>query len=136
MMGSPESAGFPGRFSSDAREEAFDEVDGFALGYGFSDQVFLANRMNLLSASFRRSCPASLRYPLAHIASIFEQRIDAYMRSERRLRATHLAVTYLHPNEGGSYPQTTPLEHLRRRRNLLVLKLIDKLPTSDPRFGI
>jgi len=124
------------RPGSDARAEALDEVEGFALGYGFSDQVFLAHRMDLLSASYRRSCPASLRYPLAHIASIFEQRVDAYMRSERRLRATHLAATYLHPDEGDSHPQTTPLERLRRRRNLLVLKLIDKLSTSDPRFAI
>ena len=124
------------RPGSDARAESLEEAHGFALGYGFSDQVFLARRMDLLSASYRRSCPASLRYPLAHIASVFEQRVDAYMRSERRLRATHLAVAYSHAHEGGSYPQTTPLERLRRRRNRLVLKVIDKLPTSDPRFAI
>jgi hypothetical protein len=124
------------RAGSDARAEAREISEGFAIGYGFSDQVFLARRSELLSASYRRRCPASLRYPLAHIAPVFEQRVDAYMRSERRLRATHLAVVYSHPNEGHDYPQTTRRERLCRRSNHLALKLIDKLPTSDPRFSI
>jgi hypothetical protein len=124
------------RSGSDARAEALAEAEGFAIGYGFSDQVFLARRTDLLSASYRRRCPAALRYPLAHIAPIFEQRIDAYMRTERRSRATYLAATYLHPGEGGSHPVVSPLERLRRRRNRIVLALFRRLPTSDPRFAV
>jgi hypothetical protein len=70
------------------------------------------------------------------VASIFEQRLDAYMRCERRPRATSLNVTYLHPPEGETYPKATRLERLRPRRNKLVLRATRKLPTSDPRFAV
>jgi hypothetical protein len=124
------------RPNSDARREALEESAGFAIGYGFSDAVFLARRADLQSVSYKCSCPASLRYPLAHVAALFEQRVDAYMRTKRRLRATCFTVTYRHPPEGVTYPKVTRLERLRRRRNRWLLKLTSKLPTSDPRFVV
>jgi hypothetical protein len=79
-------------------------IDGlFAIGYGFSDQVFLARRSDLARPIYRKFAPASWRYPMANIEPVFEQRIDAWMRRTGRLRATYLPVTYLHADLGQGY---------------------------------
>lgn len=78
-------------------------IDGeFALGYGFSDTAFLCRRSEFARPIYRHVAPASWRYPLSHIEAIFEQRADAYMRRQRRLRATYLPVAYTHDAEVGT----------------------------------
>lgn len=105
----------------------------FALGWGFSDQVFLCRRAEFARPIYREHCLASLRYPLSHIAADFEQRVDSYMRRHRRLRATHVGVTYEHPeSEGTTYPVASLAEALRRRRNYLIFRLLGKSHITHP----
>ena len=116
--------------------EAVAKLDGFALSYGFSDQCFLARRSEFAQPIYKCWCPVSLRYPLSHITPIFEQRVDAFARSHRRLRATYLGATYEHPNEGASYPGLSLEERIRKSVNWSLLHLANLFPTSDPRFKI
>ena len=90
--------------------------DGFALGYGFSDVVFLARRAELAAPIYRARTVAALRFPLAHVAHIFEARVDAHMRRRRRLRAYHLGSCYFHAEAGigASHPAHDGIERLRR----------------------
>ena len=119
------------------REMMFTSEDGkFAISYGVSDQCFLARRSDLARPIWNYKCPASLRYPLAHIAPVFEQRLDSYTRQCRKLRATYLGVSYNHINEGQSYPETTLLEKMRYLRNTAILSIIKLLPTSNPCWKI
>ena len=87
----------------------------FALGDGFSDQLFLARRADLARPIYTQRCLAQLRYPMAHIGPIFESRVDAWMRHNGRLRATYTPVTYVHPpaGAGDSYPASTPAERVK-----------------------
>jgi hypothetical protein len=119
-------------------EGVLEEKLGFALGYGFSDQVFLARRSELGRPVYREGpCPASLRYPLAHVAAVFEQRVDAYMRVRRRLRATCCGVVYVHPaDEGASYPPASTGEALRSVAHRVITRLLRLSPLADPRFRI
>ena len=120
------------------------EIKGdFALSYGFSDQVFLVRSKELARPIYKEKCLASLRYPLAHIGSIFEMRVDAYMRTHRRLRATYISATYINPdNEGLSYPpelswieriRKVRNEYLHRKlRNKYVLKILKFIGLDNP----
>ena len=111
----------------------FDHAGPFALGYGFSDAVFLGRRAELARPIPSDRCLISLRYPLSHIAPDFEQRVDAHMRRHRRLRATHPGVVYRHPeSEGGGYPRPSLLEALGRARNYLIFRLAAKSPHQPP----
>ena len=105
----------------------------FRLDYGFSDQLFLARRSDLRRPIYRWNCPASLRYPLAHVAPVFEQRVDAYMRWHHRLRATYLGAVYTHPEPAGDtyQPRTVP-ERLRWWRNRAILRTLGALRLQHP----
>ncbi|WP_143447905.1 hypothetical protein [Kineosporia sp. R_H_3] len=91
-------------------------VDGdVAVGYGFSDVAFLARRADLARPVYRKVSPASWRYPLAHVEPVFEQRVDAWMRRERRTRVTYLPAVVEHLGEaGGNYPAGGVRERVRR----------------------
>jgi hypothetical protein len=113
--------------------ETLEECGDFALGYGFSDQVYLVRRADLAQPIYGCRCLASLRYPLAHIASTFEKRVDAYMRTHRRLRATHTQAMYVHAaDEGASYPADTVREKAGHLRNRIVVKLLRQFNLQDP----
>jgi hypothetical protein len=98
------------------RREALCETPDFFVGYGFSDQVYLIRTAEMQRSVYDYSHPESLRYPLAHIAPIFEQRVDSYMRRNHRLRLTYRHAGYNHPAEleGRHYPNTTFLESSRK----------------------
>ncbi|HEX3015185.1 MAG TPA: hypothetical protein VHQ46_02195 [Desulfobacteria bacterium] len=118
-------------------KETFVETGDFALGYGFSDALFLIRREDFLLPIYRESCPVSLRYPLAHVARVFEQRVDAYMRNNRRLRATYKQATYVHPeNYGAAYPDLSTPEKVKKLRNYLLIKVLQFIPTNNPRWSI
>jgi hypothetical protein len=98
-----------------AEADALCRQGEFAIGYGFSDQVFLARRSELGRPIYRNVAPASWRYPMAHVEPVFEQRVDAWMRRTGRLRATFLPVTYYHPDHGrATYPPETVVDRVRR----------------------
>lgn len=118
-------------------KEAREIFPDWYIGYGFSDQLFLIRRSDFLKPIYKESCLISLRYPLSHIGKVFEQRVDSYMRTHRKLRATFKYATYIHPkNEGESYPAPTTTEKLKQIRNKSLLKYLAILPGSDPRFKI
>jgi hypothetical protein len=114
------------------------EVKGeFALSYSFSDSVFLVRREELAQSIYRHACPAALRYPLAHIATVFEQRVESFMRAGHRLRASHLGVLYAHPeSEGGTYPHATARERLRRRLYHVLFRFLGYSHARSPRLVV
>lgn len=119
------------------KKETVERSGYFSLGYGFSDHVFLARRKDLAQPIYSKFCVASLRYPLSHISSVLEQRIDAWMRTHRRLRATYKNAIYIHPdNEGHSYPPEYIHEKFRKQIHKYLYKLGDSLPTNNPELKI
>lgn len=130
--------------ASSAVEEKADEIIGdFLVGYGFTDQVFLAKRDELARPIYRSwlpiavRSPASLRYPAAFDSAVFEMRVDAYMRAKKRRRATHRWITYTHATpEGSSYDADTPLRRIRRIRNHAILKVLVEAHFTSPRLRL
>lgn len=114
----PEIAvGNPNNWHEGLAEREALEVDGdVAVGYGFSDVAFLVRRSEFARPIYRKICPASWRYPLAHVEAIFEQRADAYMRRTGQTRATYLPVVVTHEAEAGvNYPAGGLRERARRK---------------------
>ncbi len=112
--------------------ETRERDEDFALGDGFSDQLFLVRRAELAQPIYRQRCAAQLRYPIAHLAAVFESRIDAHMRHHGRLRATYRHATYVHPEAGAgtSYPATTPRERARALAIKVALAGLRATPTA------
>jgi hypothetical protein len=82
----------------------FERRGDFAIGLGFSDQLFLGRRSELAAPIYSERCLAAWRYPMIGVTRSFEARIDSWMRHHDRLRATFLDATYIHPEEiGGGY---------------------------------
>jgi hypothetical protein len=107
------------------------EYDGdFAIGQGFSDQVYLVRRTDLGAPVYNHRCIATYRYPVSAIAYVFEARVDAWMRHEKRLRLTYLPARYRHPVHtiGSARERSRPAESLRRMRNGIVLKALAASP--------
>jgi hypothetical protein len=103
---------------------------GFAIGRGFSDQVFLARRALLATPIYGQRCIANITYPGAHKATVFEARVGAYMRHHGGLRATSLAATYLTDDGdgGSSYPPRGLVETGRFLINALTLRALGVSP--------
>ncbi len=113
----------------DLRRHTCEEIGGFALGYGFSDQVFLARRSELARPIYGERTLARLRYPVAHLGDIFEARLDSYMRRHGRLRATYAPVTWVHgATMGMKYPPRSSRETLLYIRNRTIASLLPRVP--------
>lgn len=114
------------------RREARSRDGDFALGYGFTDQVFLLRRSEFAQPIYRFWLPISMRFPLSHIGAYFEQWVDAYLRVRRRLRATYLPVTFVHATEEGSaYPNAWSVRCNNALRRIFVA-VIRRLPFRHP----
>jgi hypothetical protein len=113
----------------DLSRHTSERVGGFALGHGFSDQVFLARRSDLARPIYGERTIARLRYPVAHLGYIFEARLDSYMRRHERLRATYEPATWVHDSTMGvKYPRRSVRETLAFARNRAVAGLLPRLP--------
>jgi hypothetical protein len=111
------------------RRETLARTDDFALGLGFSDQLFLCRRSELAAPIYGQRCLATRRYPMTNVSPSFEARIDAWMRHHDRLRATFLGATYAHPDEiGHGYPARRPDEKLGALLNRALIAGIRKSP--------
>ena len=108
----------------------------FALGPGFTDQVFLARRAELARPIYSQRSLSRLRFPVAHLAHIYEARIDAYMRHNGRLRAIYAPASYTHASAayGASYPSITRLERLKQMRNIATIEAIRRSPWKPARL--
>jgi hypothetical protein len=110
----------------------FSYEDGFSLGLGFSDQLFMCKRAELAAPIYEQRCLASRRYPMANVCRTFEARIDAWMRHHDRLRATFLDAVYQHPDEiGGAYPTRRATEKLRSVVNQAVIAAAQRSPVKS-----
>ena len=120
-----------------AAAEAIETTADFHLGYGFSDQLFLAPTAPFRQPIYSEHCWASLRYPTSHIAATFEQRVDAHMRRRDRLRGTFRHAEYVHPvGSGSAYRPIGWRETLRRRRNRAIVRWLRRFPPHDPRLRV
>ncbi|MGB2765844.1 MAG: hypothetical protein WBH64_01690 [Propionicimonas sp.] len=105
--------------------EADETGEGFILGYGFSDMIFLARRSQLARPLLRRwiplwlECPATMRFPGAPLGLFFEQIAEGYLRLHHLRRVTVLGTAF-EPIPISDYPVTGLLERIRRKRNSLV----------------
>jgi hypothetical protein len=122
---------------STLKEEAREFKDHFGIGYGFSDQIFLVSRQEFARPIYRNRAPISRRYPLSHLAPVFEQMVDSYMRLHGRLRATYTPSVYLHvAEEGATYAKMNIGERLGRLSNTAIVRLCQLIPGNDPRFSL
>jgi hypothetical protein len=79
--------------------ESHDEDQDCFYGYGFSDQMYLVRTIDFRGAIYGHSHPGTASH--TH-GEIFEKRVDAWMRTTKRLRATLRKGSYLHPKYGGA----------------------------------
>ena len=102
----------------------------FALGRGFSDQVFLARREALAAPIYGQRCITRITYPAAHKAHVFEARVAAYLRHHERFRAISLNATYVTeaPAGGSSYSPRGLVEAVRYARNGMILRALAASP--------
>jgi hypothetical protein len=107
--------------SSAIESEALFKSGEYFAGNGFSDQCFLANANRLAAKIYGFKHPSGSRYPLSGMGEVFEQRIDAYMRTNGLLRLTDPRVQYIHHGpEGTGYPQLPLWKRVQRKlHNLL-----------------
>ena len=80
-----------------AEAESFDALGDFLIGFGFSDQCYLAKLAVFRSRIFGEHNPTSERYP-DYAGELFEKRVDAYMRNHDAKRLTHRSQSYVHGN--------------------------------------
>jgi hypothetical protein len=111
------------------KAELVERSGDFALGHGFSDQVFLGRRSDLGRPIYGDRSLASLRFPVAHLGHIFEARLDAHQRRRGRLRATYLPALWTHRSEMGvSYPRRSLRESAGYARNRAITRAIQLTP--------
>ncbi|QPC95177.1 hypothetical protein GA829_16695 [Mesorhizobium sp. INR15] len=80
-----------------ARAESFDRQGEFFIGYGFSDQCYLAKTSVFRAPIYNEHNAASERYP-DYADELFEKRVDAYMRNHDLKRLTYGSQSYRHRN--------------------------------------
>lgn len=111
----------------------------FALNWGFSDQLFLLRRDDLLGRVYRSFAPAAMVRHAPHPYT-FEYRVESHQRATGRMRATLATHTYeTNHIPGGVIGRTgkTVTDGLRLRSlRSLEYHVIDRLPAwTGPRFS-
>ena len=95
------------------KAESCESDDDFYYGYGISDQLFMGKSGDFKGSIYNEKHIYSLRYPMSHIAPIYEMRIDSYMRNHKKIRATYRGVSYHHPLEKTAiYPKGSIWEYV------------------------
>ena len=131
MIANPRWRAVSPRHDTLARE-ALEVGQQFALGLGFSDQLFLARRSEMAAPIYGQRCLAIRRYPMANVSPSFEARVDAWMRHHGRLRATFTDALYAHPDEiGEGYPARTPAEKLAAVMNRALVFVVRASPVKS-----
>ena len=107
--------------------ESCSETNQFYIGFGFSDQIFLVRRDILLAPVYHYRHLYSLRFPLAHIASTFEKRVDSFMRKTRKYRVVYKDACYTHNYQQGAHPSGSLPQRLKFRLNMAIWYLFSKM---------
>lgn len=88
------SLAWPGLESPEGyRAEEVGRLGDYSLNWGFSDQLFLVRRIELIGPRYRRFAPMAAARHAPH-PTTFEYRVEAYQRASRRPRATLATVRY------------------------------------------
>lgn len=120
--------------------DAIDWIGDFALSWGFSDQLFLVRRKELLRPIYRTFAPAAIVRHAPHPYT-FEYRLESFQRATGRLRATlstsHFRTNYIEGvlirTGGETRWDVFRLKALRK----IEFTVIDRLPASTgPRFNM
>jgi hypothetical protein len=106
----------------EAKNESFDEIEKFYLGYGFSDQCYLVRTEDFSQKIYNDKNPISERYP-KYGGELFEKRVDAFMRNNEKIRITHKFTSYVHKNFRSDWISRKII------RNQLVEKRLIKMKT-------
>ena len=115
------SGGLDGRY--------FEPAGDFVLGQGFTDQVVLGRRSDFAAPIYRESSISLWRYPMSHLTTTFEARIDAHMRRSKKLLATHRVAVYDHQVEmGTSWPHRSLYVRAVEARNHLAISILKLMP--------
>lgn len=127
--------------------EGEDELEGetvakagdFSLNFGFSDQVFLIKREDMLTVRWRSFAPAALVRHAPHPYT-FEFRMESYQRASNRMRATLRTLRYRSNTiAGGVIRRTSPslVDGLQLRLlRAFEHRLVNHIPRSaGPRFS-
>lgn len=86
---------WPARAFDTLNQETLDRDGIWHLSWGFSDQIWLVRRHEIAQRIYRRFAPAALARHSEHPRT-FEARIEAYQRAEKRYRAIHDSIGYVH----------------------------------------
>lgn len=126
-------AGVPGH-----EIETVDQVGDYALNWGFSDQLFLLRRRDLVGRVYRSFAPAALVRHAPHPYT-FEYRVESRQRALGKCRATLTTLSYETNHIGVGVIQRTgrTLADRARLRTLRSIEhhLIDRAPRwLGPRF--
>ena len=106
-----------------------ERVGEFGLSQGFSDRVFLGRRRDFGVPIYSQRCIARWRYPMCELGQVFEARVDAHMRHNGLLRATHRTARYEHASEMGvAYPHASLVGRARRASRHLAIEGLRRLP--------
>lgn len=88
------SLAWPGFHAGDGHEaEAVGAIGDYSINWGFSDQLFLLRREELIGSIYRRFAPIAAARHAPH-PTTFEYRVEAYQRAVRRPRATLATLRY------------------------------------------
>jgi hypothetical protein len=103
------------------------------LGYGFSDQLFLARHADLNQPIYSHRALPSLRYLPSPIAVTFEQRVDFSRRCHKRPHAVPLEIAYEHPFGAPSRSRAMGFcETFNKYRNRRLVPLLRFSPYQAP----
>ena len=95
-----------------AKEESFDSLGNFFIGFGFSDQCYMIRTSDFRKQIYNEKHAFSERYPI-YGGELFEKRVDSYMRNHNLLRITSKKSSYIHKNF-----TKNKLERFRRKLNI------------------
>ena len=115
--------------STSIAREADRAGDGYFIGYGFSDQVFLLRRSRFSGKLRRRwvpmrlESPASARWEVAAEGHFFEEFMDAYMRRKGLMRLSLLSTSF-EPVPMSEYAVVSLRGRIRRRRDAIIVKVL------------
>jgi len=87
--------------TQEADQESSEQDGDYWLGYGFSDQCYLARTADLRLQIYHETHPDSERFPV-YGGELFEKRVDAWLRNNEYLRCVYKHGSYLHKN----YPRS------------------------------
>ena len=110
--------------------------DEFLFDYTFTDQIFLTRTLQMRQPIYSEWCPASLRFPVAHLGQVVEQRLESHIRNHRLIHAFFRGATFTHEGVKWYWPKG-PRQTITFVRNRAISRILRIQPfTHNPRWKI